>query len=124
VEALFVWGTESEKNQKCHFLNFGKDLTKFRWSENSILVCQNLQFQTAPPPLRPWGEILPLSITCISWVQKAKFRTNICDFPHHITLYVAMHPHVTYFIILLCLKADFQSSHEAPRSELRVLASN
>jgi hypothetical protein len=56
VEALFDWGTESEgpeelfnlESQKCHFLNFGKDLTKFRWSENSILVCQNLQFQTPP----------------------------------------------------------------------------
>ena len=29
-----------------------------------------------------------------------------------------------YFIILLCLKAVFQSSHEAPHSSLRVLASN
>ena len=29
---------------KCHFLNFGEVLTEFRWSENSVLVCRNLQF--------------------------------------------------------------------------------
>jgi hypothetical protein len=29
---------------KCHFLDFGEDLTEFCWSENSVLVCRNLQF--------------------------------------------------------------------------------
>jgi hypothetical protein len=29
---------------KCHFLEFGEVLTEFRWSENSVLVCRNLQF--------------------------------------------------------------------------------
>ena len=31
---------------KCHFLDFGEDLTEFKWSENSVLVCQNLQFSS------------------------------------------------------------------------------
>ena len=29
---------------KCRFLDFGEVLTEFRWSENSVLVCRNLQF--------------------------------------------------------------------------------
>jgi hypothetical protein len=29
---------------KCHFLDFGEYLTEFWWSENSVLVCRNLQF--------------------------------------------------------------------------------
>ena len=29
---------------KFHFLDFGEDLTEFCWSENSVLVCRNLQF--------------------------------------------------------------------------------
>jgi hypothetical protein len=31
---------------KCHFLDFGEDLTEFWWSENSVLICQNLQFSS------------------------------------------------------------------------------
>jgi hypothetical protein len=32
---------------KCHFLDFGEDLTEFLWSElNSVLVCRNLQFSS------------------------------------------------------------------------------
>jgi hypothetical protein len=31
---------------KCHFLDFGEDLTEFGWSDNSILVCRNLQFSS------------------------------------------------------------------------------
>jgi hypothetical protein len=31
---------------KCHFLDFGADLTEFWWSENNILVCRNLQFSS------------------------------------------------------------------------------
>ena len=31
---------------KCHFLDFGEDLAEFQWSENSVLVCRNLQFSS------------------------------------------------------------------------------
>jgi hypothetical protein len=31
---------------KCHFLDFGEYLTEFWWSENSVLVCWNLQFSS------------------------------------------------------------------------------
>jgi hypothetical protein len=31
---------------KCHLLDCGEDLTEFWWSENSVLVCRNLQFSS------------------------------------------------------------------------------
>ena len=31
---------------KCHFLDFGEDLTESLWSQNSVLVCRNLQFSS------------------------------------------------------------------------------
>jgi hypothetical protein len=32
------------KSLKCHFLDVGEVLTELLWSENSVLVCRNLQF--------------------------------------------------------------------------------
>jgi hypothetical protein len=37
-------GSSYLESLKCHFLDFGEDLTEFWWSENSVLVCRNLQF--------------------------------------------------------------------------------
>jgi hypothetical protein len=53
-------GAESEG-----FLDFGEDLTEFRWSENSVLICQNLQFSSTK-----WAKVY--LINYIFWISYGK----------------------------------------------------
>jgi hypothetical protein len=56
---------ESPGNEvvKCYFLDFGEDLTEFWWSENSVLVCRNLQFSSTK-----WAKLAYL----IYWISCRK----------------------------------------------------
>ena len=57
---LLGGGAESEG-----FLDFGEDLTEFRWSENSVLICQNLQFSSTK-----WAKVY--LINYIFWISYGK----------------------------------------------------
>jgi hypothetical protein len=55
---------------KCHFLDFEEDLTEFWWSENSVLVCRNLQFSSTI-----WAKAYLINYN-ICWISCAYNKVN------------------------------------------------